>query len=123
MITGPWQRLSSIVLRRRHMSRKMSVIVLVLGFVVSLSLSATAGRTGQQVYESICRTCHGTGLSGAPRFGDKIWVQLEKKEGLKELVKDAIKGERAMPPKGGCADCTDEEVRAAVKYLIDSSRK
>ena len=105
------------------MARKTFVIVLILGFVACLSFAAAAGRTGQQVYESVCKACHGTGLSGAPKFGDKAWVQLEKKEGLKELVKDAIKGERAMPPRGGCVDCTDEEVRAAVKYLIDSAKK
>jgi cytochrome c5 len=75
------------------------------------------------VYESACKACHDTGIAGAPKFGDKVWVQLEKKEGLKELTKDAMKGVRAMPPKGGCSDCTDEEFRAAVKYLIDSAKK
>jgi cytochrome c5 len=105
------------------MVRKTFLIVPVLCFVAGLSLAAAAGRTGQQVYESICKACHGTGISGAPKFGDKVWVQLEKKEGIKELVKDAIKGERAMPPKGGCTDCSDDEVRAAVKYMIDSAKK
>jgi cytochrome c5 len=103
--------------------KKTCLIFLILHFVASLSLAAAAGRTGQQVYESTCKACHGTGISGAPKFGDKVWAQLEKKEGIKELVKDAIKGERAMPPKGGCADCTDNEVRAAVKYMIDSAKK
>jgi cytochrome c5 len=59
----------------------------------------------------------------APKFGDKAWLQLEKKEGMKELVKDAIKGEKAMPPKGGCTDCTEDEIRAAITYMIDSARK
>jgi cytochrome c5 len=107
------------------MMRKALSLVMVLGIVVSsvaAAGAATAGRTGQQVYESVCKACHGTGISGAPKFGDKIWLQLEKKEGIKELGKDAIKGERAMPPKGGCAACTDEEVRAAVKYMIDSAK-
>jgi cytochrome c5 len=106
--------------------RKALSLVMVLGIVassVAAAGAAKAARTGKQVYESVCIACHGTGISGAPKFGDKIWVQLEKKEGIKELVKDAIKGERAMPPKGGCAACTDEEVRAAVKYMIDSAKK
>ncbi len=108
------------------MMRKALSLVMVLGIVassVAAAGAAKAARTGKQVYESVCIACHGTGISGAPKFGDKIWVQLEKKEGIKELVKDAIKGERAMPPKGGCAACTDEEVRAAVKYMIDSAKK
>jgi cytochrome c5 len=48
---------------------------------------------------------------------------LEKKEWFKELIKDAIKGEGAMPPRGGCTDCTDGEIKAAVRYVIDGSKK
>jgi len=108
------------------MMRKAISFVMVLGIVISSVAAAGAAkatRTGKQVYESFCIACHGTGAAGAPKFGDKIWVQLEKKEGLKELVKDAIKGERAMPPKGGCTDCSDDEIRAAVQYMIDASKK
>ena len=47
----------------------------------------------------------------------------EKKEGIKELTEDAMKGEKAMPPKGGCSDCTEAEIKAAVQYMIDSARK
>ena len=76
-----------------------------LGLLVSLSIvslsEAAAARTGKQVYEAACKACHATGISGAPKYGDKVWLQMEKKEGLKELTKDAIKGVRAMPPKGG----------------------
>ena len=100
--------------------------VIALGVVVSMVSAAGAAKaamTGKQVYESVCIACHGTGAAGAPKFGDKIWIQLEKKEGLKELVKDAIKGERAMPPKGGCAECTEDEIRAAVQYMIDAAKK
>jgi len=108
------------------MMRKALLFVMILGIVVSMAAVAgatKAARTGKQVYESVCIACHGTGAAGAPKFGDKVWVELEKKEGLKELVKDAIKGERAMPPKGGCAECTDGEIRAAVKYMIDAAKK
>jgi len=108
------------------MIRKALLFVMILGIVVTMTAAADAakaGRTGKQVYEAVCIACHGSGAAGAPKFGDKVWVQKEKKEGIKELVKDAIKGEKAMPPKGGCADCTDEEIRAAVKYMIDAAKK
>jgi len=108
------------------MMRKTISLVIALGFVVSsvgAAGAAKAARTGKQVYESACIACHGTGAAGAPKFGDKVWLELEKKEGLKELVKDAIKGERAMPPKGGCTDCTDDEIRNAVTYMIDAAKK
>jgi len=102
-------------------------LVVMFGLLVSLSMVSVSGaapaRTGKQVYEAACKACHATGISGAPKYGDKIWLQMEKKEGMKELVKDAIKGVRAMPPKGGCSDCSDKEIRAAVKYLVDSAKK
>jgi cytochrome c5 len=109
------------------MKKRTLSLVVVLGLLVSFSIvslsEAAAARTGKQVYETACKACHATGISGAPKYGDKGWIQLEKKEGLKELTKDAIKGVRAMPPRGGCADCSDKEVRAAVKYLVDSAKK
>lgn len=108
------------------MMRKALLLVMSLGIIVSMVVTADAAkaaRTGKQVYESVCIACHGTGASGAPKFGDKVWVELEKKEGLKELVKDAIKGERAMPPKGGCAECSEEEIRAAIQFMIDAAKK
>lgn len=105
---------------------KAITFVMVLGIVISSVAAAgatKAARTGKQVYEAVCIACHGTGAAGAPKFGDKVWVEREKKEGVKELVKDAIKGEKAMPPKGGCTDCSDDEIRAAVQYMIDASKK
>jgi len=109
------------------MKKRMLFLVVLLGLYLSVSAlyvsAAAAGRTGKQVYEAACKACHATGISGAPKYGDKVWLQMEKKEGMKELVKDAIKGVRAMPPRGGCADCSDKEVRAAVKYLVDSAKK
>jgi cytochrome c5 len=109
------------------MKKQMLFVVVLLGLLVSLTTlsvsEAAPARTGQQVYEKACKACHATGISGAPKYGDTGWLQLEKKEGLKELTKDAIKGVRAMPPRGGCADCSDKEIRAAVKYLVDSAKK
>ena len=108
------------------MTRKVLLLVTVLGIVVSMAAAADAAkaaRSGKQVYESVCIACHGTGAAGAPKFGDKVWVELEKKEGVNELVKDAIKGEKAMPPKGGCTECSNEEIRAAVQYMIDAAKK
>jgi len=111
------------------MMRKALLLVLALGIVAGMvaaadaKKAAKAARTGKQVYELVCIACHGTGAAGAPKFGDKAWIELEKKEGFKGLVKDAIKGERAMPPKGGCTDCSDKEIQAAVRYMIDASKK
>ena len=84
--------------------------------------SAAAGsRTGEQVYKAVCTNCHQTGVAGAPKLGDKAaWAPLVK-EGLNELVGEAIKGVRAMPPRGGDASLTDEEVARAVAYMANQS--
>jgi cytochrome c5 len=103
--------------------KKMILIGLVILSVLSVAAAAAAARTGKEIYEALCQACHATGVSGAPKFGDAKWLTLEKKEGVKELAKDAVKGKKAMPPKGGCTDCTEAEIRAAVQYMIDSAKK
>jgi cytochrome c5 len=74
---------------------------------------------GQAVYEKACAACHTTGLVGAPKLGDKeAWAALNA-EGLDKLANVAINGEGAMPAKGGNASLSDEEVRAAVSYMME----
>ena len=84
--------------------------------------SAAAGsRTGEQVYKAVCTNCHQTGVAGAPKLGDKAaWAPLVK-EGLNELVGEAIRGVRAMPPRGGDPSLTDEEVARAVVFMSNQS--
>jgi cytochrome c5 len=110
------------VLKEESM-KKMILIGLVTISVISVAAAAPAARTGKEIYETVCQACHTTGVSGAPKFGDATWLSLEKKEGAKELTRDAMKGKKAMPPKGGCADCTEAEIKAAVQYMIDSAKK
>ena len=102
--------------------RKATWVVLAVALTVLMALPAFAARTGKEVYEGVCKACHATGISGAPKFGDKKWLAMEKKEGIKELTADAMKGKKAMPPKGGCADCSETEIEAAIQYMIDSAK-
>ena len=82
---------------------------------------AAGSRTGEQVYKAVCTNCHQTGVAGAPKLGDKAaWAPLVK-EGLNELVGEAIRGVRAMPPRGGDPSLTDEEVARAVVYMSNQS--
>ncbi|MHB8846329.1 MAG: c-type cytochrome [Nitrospirota bacterium] len=103
--------------------KKTAIVIVSLFAITGMALAAPAPRSGKQVYEASCKACHEIGLSGAPKYGDRKWREMEKKEGIKRLVKDAIKGEGAMPPRGGCADCTDGEIKAAVRYMIDGAKK
>ena len=80
-----------------------------------------AERTGEQIVKMQCVKCHGTGLNGAPRIGDKdAWIQ-RVRLGLDSVVRSAIHGHGAMPARGGMADLTDAEMRSAVAYMFKRS--
>jgi cytochrome c5 len=80
-------------------------------------------RGGEYIVNARCSQCHASGLGGAPRIGDdKAWVG-RARQGLDSLVQSAIHGHGAMPARGGMADLTDVEMRAAVVYMFQASVK
>jgi cytochrome c5 len=81
-----------------------------------------AMQMGKVVYEKTCAACHATGIAGAPKVGDKAAWAEHLAEGTEHLVQTAIKGKGAMPPKGGNTALSEEEIRAAVNYMIELSR-
>jgi cytochrome c5 len=86
------------------------------------SFSEEALATGQRVYEQTCAACHATGLAGAPKTGDKEAWSAHIHHGLDHMVESAINGKGAMPAKGGNASLSDDEVKAAVSYIVEQSR-
>ena len=78
-------------------------------------------KSGQEVYEAVCAACHGSGALGAPKFEAKGDWSARLAQGYDTLVKHAIEGIRAMPPRGGAADLSDVEVARAVAYLGNSA--
>lgn len=84
--------------------------------------SAGEPRTGAQVYSTKCFTCHATGAAGAPKLGDAgAWQARLDARGLDGLYNGAINGFQAMPAKGLCMDCSDEEISAAVDHILAES--
>lgn len=79
-------------------------------------------RDGATVYNTVCGACHGSGVAGAPKAGDKAAWAPRIGKGSAALVKSVISGKGAMPPKGGGADLTDAEVKAAVEHLVGLSK-
>lgn len=75
-------------------------------------------RDGAAVYNTVCAACHGSGVAGAPKAGDKAAWAPRIGKGTDALVKSVIGGKGAMPPKGGGADLTNAEVKAAVEHLL-----
>lgn len=78
----------------------------------------TGPRTGEQVYQNACFACHGTGALDAPKKGDAAWKP-RIAQGMDILTKHGIEGIRSMPPRGTCADCTDQEIIDAIKFMIE----
>ncbi len=76
-------------------------------------------RKGKQVVEAQCSKCHETGVFGAPKIGDRKAWALRLSKGLDYLVRSAINGHGPMPPRGGMADLTDVELRAAILYMFN----
>ena len=87
-----------------------------------ISRTTPAGaRTGAQIVQAQCANCHQTGVGGAPKIGDRAaWIP-RLKQGLDVVVRSAINGHGAMPPRGGMADLTDAEVRTAITYMFNQS--
>ncbi|MCD5992125.1 cytochrome c5 family protein [Pseudomonas sp. CDFA 602] len=79
---------------------------------------SSSGRSIDDVIASHCTVCH-TVIPNAPKIGDTAaWAERAQKEGgLDGLLAKAISGVNAMPPKGTCGDCTDEDLRAAIQKM------
>jgi cytochrome c5 len=78
--------------------------------------------SGAEVYQAHCAACHAEGVAGAPKTGDKEAWSGKIASGLDMLVKNAINGIGTMPAKGGNPNLSDEDVRAAVEYMVEQSR-
>jgi len=77
---------------------------------------------GKGTYEQICQACQAAGLAGAPKTGDKAAWAPRIARGEAVLMQNALKGIRMMPPKGGNPGLSDQQVRAAVAYMVAHSK-
>ncbi|MEX6501519.1 c-type cytochrome [Pseudomonas zhanjiangensis] len=83
-------------------------------------------RLGQQVWDRTCRVCHLNGLAGAPAKGNRVAWAPRIDQGLAVLVEHALQGfsgaQGSMPARGGNPQLSDEQVAAAVKYMVSQSQ-
>lgn len=89
------------------------------GMEVTATTAGGAAKTPDEVIAKHCNACHGTGLLGAPKIGDAAaWKdRADHQGGLDGILAKAITGINAMPPKGTCADCSDDELKGAIKKM------
>lgn len=77
---------------------------------------------GQVVYEQYCIVCHRDGLAGAPKFSDvNDWKPRLEGKTIDDLIVIVNKGLNVMPPKGTCSECTDDDIKAAIQYMLPKS--
>lgn len=83
--------------------------------------------TGEKVFKQTCSLCHAAGVGGAPRFGDAADWGKRAEQGMDTLYTHAINGftgqKGMMPAKGGNTSLSDDEVKAAVHYMVANSTK
>ncbi len=93
------------------------------GDIAAPAAAAAAGpRSGEDIYKTTCFGCHGTGAAGAPKLGDSAAWSARTSKGLDAVISNAINGINAMPPRGTCASCSDDDIAAAVNYMVDNSK-
>ncbi|HFQ14094.1 MAG TPA: cytochrome c5 family protein [Gammaproteobacteria bacterium] len=104
----------------------MKKLMIAAASVALMASVSTAQADGQKTFQAACFACHGTGAAGAPKVGDKAaWADRIAK-GTETLHKHAIHGFKGskgvMPAKGGRADLSDADVKAAVDYMVSQSK-
>lgn len=80
--------------------------------------ASTAPVDGGQIYNTYCAICHKLGMNAAPKYGNKALWAKRIAQGRETMYSNAINGLRGMPPRGGFAILSDEEVKAGVDYLV-----
>lgn len=87
-----------------------------------LLLAEAGADAGKATYDKACAMCHGSGMAGAPKFGDKDAWAPRIAQGMDTLSAHAIGGFKGMPAKGGNTSLSDDDVKAAVQYIVGASK-
>lgn len=89
----------------------------------SAALTGTAfAADGKAVYDKTCVACHASGVANAPKLGDKAAWAPRIATGRDALVASVVKGKGAMPPKAGAANLSDDDIKAAVDYMVGAAK-
>lgn len=91
------------------------------------ALKAIAGKAdaGAKIYQAYCANCHAQKPlipMGAPQIGDKAQWQARMKKGMKAMFQNAALGINNMPARGGCFECSDKLLQAAIDYMLPKKK-
>jgi cytochrome c5 len=86
--------------------------------------AAGGAAAGEAIYAKACFVCHATGAANAPKLGDQAAWAPRIAKGVEALYSSSMNGVpgTAMPPRGTCAACTDDELKAAVDYMVSKAK-
>lgn len=92
----------------------------IAGAAPATAAAASGPRTGKQIYDQACVACHTAGVLGAPKLQVAAdWKPRLDEKGFDQVWKNAVNGINAMPPMGTCGDCTEEDIKIAIEYMIE----
>lgn len=97
--------------------KKIILAVSAAALFISASVNA---REAQDLYNKSCIACHASGAAGAPKTADTAAWAPRLAKGIDAVLVNTKNGLNAMPPKGMCMDCTDDEFKAIIQYMSAS---
>ncbi len=100
--------------------KKPTATLIITSLMMAASGAAIAD--GAATYQQACAACHMTGAAGAPKLEDKAAWAPRIAQGKDALYSSVLNGKGAMPPKGGQAQLSDDEVKAAVDYIVSQAK-
>ncbi len=87
-----------------------------------VAAAAAEPRDADKIYGQFCVACHSTGVGGAPILGNVAQWEEALAKGIEQVYANSITGIGAMPPMGTCMNCSEDEIRATVDYMVEQSR-
>ncbi len=96
----------------------------IASLITATALLAMAGNASadKEIYDTKCAVCHANDVAGAPKLGDKEAWAPRIATGMDAMLAVVTKGKGAMPPKGTCMDCTEEQLKSTVQYMVDAAK-
>ncbi len=99
----------------------VAMLALAMSLATKDAVAQGGERSGKEVVEAACASCHAAGAQGAPRIGDQQAWSKRAAKGLSGLTQNALKGIRQMPPHGANFKLTDLDIKRAIAYMVNQS--
>lgn len=93
-----------------------------LTFGIAVVSTPGMAADGKAVYDKTCVVCHAAGVANAPKFGDKAAWAPRIATGKDALLASVLKGKGAMPPRAGNGDLKDDDIKAAIDYMVGAAK-